>query len=164
MKTTLTPVDFSPGTRETIAEATALTRDLRARLILLHVIEPLPPAANAFGFVETPPDFTDEAEAQAVRRLEHVQRQLVAAGVSTSTFHMIGVPGPSILEHARRVGADYIVLGSHGHGAFYELMVGSTANRVLKEARCPVLIVPRGTGRAHRMDALNLDALEAVEA
>ncbi|MEO8353471.1 MAG: universal stress protein, partial [Chthoniobacteraceae bacterium] len=39
-------------------------------------------------------------------------------------------------------GADMIVMGSHGHGSFYELLVGSVTSGVLRDARCPVLVVP----------------------
>jgi nucleotide-binding universal stress UspA family protein len=47
-----------------------------------------------------------------------------------------------VLAQAKRLKADVIVLGSHGHGAVYNLVVGSTANGVLKHAPCPVLVVP----------------------
>lgn len=61
------------------------------------------------------------------------------------TKHVIGVPGRCIPEQAVELNADYIVLGSHGHGAFYDLVIGGTASRVLKEAHCPVVVVPHAT-------------------
>lgn len=164
MKTILAPIDFSTGTREVVAAAASLARDLRARLVLLHVIEPLPPAASEFGFAEAGARLAGTAEEHAVKLLTDVQRQLHVAGITASTFHVVGVPGHAILEQARGFEANFIVLGSHGHGALYELIVGSTANRVLKEAKCPVLIVPRNADRNQLTDALTLDAVEAVTA
>jgi nucleotide-binding universal stress UspA family protein len=62
--------------------------------------------------------------------------------VTAETVHVVGSPVPEIIEQAKTCAADYIVIGSHGHTAFYDLLVGSTANGVLKRAKCPVLIVP----------------------
>ncbi len=47
-----------------------------------------------------------------------------------------------ILEAARICEADYIVMGSHGHNAFYDLLVGTTTHGVMRKAPCPVVIVP----------------------
>ncbi|MFN2624413.1 MAG: universal stress protein [Chthoniobacterales bacterium] len=47
-----------------------------------------------------------------------------------------------MVEQAEACGADYIVMGSHGHTALYELLVGSTTHNVLMKASCPVVIVP----------------------
>jgi nucleotide-binding universal stress UspA family protein len=48
----------------------------------------------------------------------------------------------SILDHAKQVSADYLVMGSHGHTALYDLLVGSTTHGVLLRAPCPVVITP----------------------
>jgi nucleotide-binding universal stress UspA family protein len=55
---------------------------------------------------------------------------------------LTGAPVARILDQAEQRAADYIVLGSHGHTAVYDLLVGSTAHGVLKKATCPVIIVP----------------------
>jgi nucleotide-binding universal stress UspA family protein len=60
--------------------------------------------------------------------------------VETALLH--GFIGPMILREAQKRRAAYIVIGSHGHSAFYDLVVGSTASLVLKRAACPVLVVP----------------------
>ena len=56
---------------------------------------------------------------------------------------LTGAPVPLILEQAKALAADYIVMGSHGHTAFYDLLVGTTTHGVLKKAPCPVLVVPK---------------------
>jgi nucleotide-binding universal stress UspA family protein len=62
--------------------------------------------------------------------------------VAVSARQVDGHPSAQILDQARRLRADYIVLGSHGHNAIYDLLVGSTAHTVLQKAPCPVVIVP----------------------
>jgi nucleotide-binding universal stress UspA family protein len=57
-------------------------------------------------------------------------------------LRLTGAPVNRILEQAESLPADYVVLGSHGHTAVYELLVGSTAHGVLKSATCPVIVVP----------------------
>ena len=56
----------------------------------------------------------------------------------------------AILAKARSARAAYIVMGSHGHGAIYDLLVGSTTHGVLMNAPCPVLVVPPEKGRVQR--------------
>jgi len=142
MNTILVPIDFSPGTKATVSEACDLALALKARLVLLHVIEPLPAEAGEFQFVEAATRIGMQVEREIDDELGQLQRQLQACDVAATTCHVVGVPGPSIVTQARDVAATYIVMGSHGHGPLYELVVGSTTNHVLKEAGCPVLIVP----------------------
>jgi nucleotide-binding universal stress UspA family protein len=56
----------------------------------------------------------------------------------------------AILEQAQKLGAEYIVIGSHGHSAVYDVMMGSVASGVLKKSPCPVLIVPPISVEAER--------------
>jgi nucleotide-binding universal stress UspA family protein len=62
--------------------------------------------------------------------------------VKTESLQFNGAPIGLIVEQAKKLEADYIVMGSHGHSAFYDLLVGSTTHGVLKRAKCPVVIVP----------------------
>jgi nucleotide-binding universal stress UspA family protein len=81
-------------------------------------------------------------EKYAEKRLASYEAALLANGVPAETLHLYGSPIPLIVEQATRVEADYIVMGSHGHTALYDLFVGSTTHGVLLRAACPVLIVP----------------------
>ena len=86
-------------------------------------------------------------EKNAARELAKLEKKLTDKFVTTESVVVTGSPGPAILEQARESGADYIVLGSHGHTAIYELLVGSTAHIVLLKAACPVVIVPAGKSK-----------------
>ena len=141
MKTILAPVDFSSGTTSILAEAAALARAFDALLILLHIIDPLPSAAGEFELAEAAARMRAAAMAEAVRELGMLQRELSESGTTALTHHVVGIPGLAIVEQARVFAANYIVIGSHGHSALYELVVGGTASRVIKEAPCPVVVV-----------------------
>jgi nucleotide-binding universal stress UspA family protein len=67
--------------------------------------------------------------------------------VSVECIQVVGAPVPNILDQAEKYVADYIVMGSHGHTAFYDLLVGSTTHGVLMRAKCPVVIVPSAQGK-----------------
>jgi nucleotide-binding universal stress UspA family protein len=144
MKTVLVPIDFSPLSSPAIVEAIALARSLSARLVLLHVVRPQPLPPATFGGGELPAD----ASAAAARQLRDLQRALLSDSVTAHAIHLVGEPGPRIVEQAARLEADFIVMGMRGHTAFYELMLGGTANHVLQRAHCPVVLLPQGSGAA----------------
>jgi nucleotide-binding universal stress UspA family protein len=142
MKTVLAPIDFSDLTRGVIAEAVAIARATDARLVLLHIVQIPALAGTGIGENDLPSEFHLEAENDAIARLSHLQKKLRDEGVTAHVIHRIGSPAERILEQCDRLEADYLVMGSRGHGALHNLMVGSTTTRVLENARCPVTIVP----------------------
>lgn len=141
MKTILAAIDFSSNTPPIISEAAALARAFDGRLILLHVIDKLPASSSEFDFVEAAVRMKSAATAESVRELTKLQRQLARQGTTALTHHVVGDPGSAILEQVHAFGADYVVVGSRRHGSLYELVIGGTAQRVIKEAPCPVLVV-----------------------
>jgi nucleotide-binding universal stress UspA family protein len=142
MKTILAPIDFSAVSPQVVKEAAKLAASLRARLVLLHVVQP-PIVTDSDLGPQTSADYIAAASASAAKNLAALQKTLRAKGLTVTTKHLTGHPGQVTVDQATALHASYIVLGSHGRGAFYELMVGSTASRVLKQARCPVVVVPK---------------------
>lgn len=142
MKTVLAPIDFSSISPRVLDEAIEIARGIGGRLVLLNVV--VAPAIVVSRFAQPPgvAGFSLQAEKDAGEKLLALQRQLRDQGVTAHAVHQVGLPGECILEQAERLVADYIVMGSHGHRALYELIVGSTTMRVLKQASCPVIIVP----------------------
>ena len=153
MKTILAPVDFSSATGRIVSEAVALARSFEGRVALVHVSEPTAGLLD-YGVVAIAVAQVNEAvEKRAKDRLHEMEKQLEAEGVSVTSIHVTGIPVPEIIEQANTLSADYIVIGTHGHTAFYDLLVGSTAHGVLKRAKCPVVVVPpkvAETGEAGR--------------
>lgn len=142
MKTILVPVDFSPATHAVLIAAQHLGAAMGANLVLLHVVQPALVSSDYGLTIDLMREALAAARRTAAQQLAEVEHELSAQGITLTTQLLDGVPSTVIVELARHLGSDYIVLGSHGHTAFYELVVGSTSHSVLKNAPCPVLIVP----------------------
>jgi nucleotide-binding universal stress UspA family protein len=142
MKTILVPVDFSDVTASVIATARQFASALESHVVLLNVAEPEP---DFVGFEAGPPtvrvavarDFKVERQ-----RLDDLKAQCAMSGADVTAFHIQGPIVEKILHEAGEQQADLIVMGSHGHGALYDLLVGSVTHGVIKGARCPVVVVP----------------------
>ncbi len=142
MKTILVPVDFSGATTVVVAQAVSLAKAMSARIVLLNVIQP-PALIEEYGpLLENIAEITDAGEKASARHLARLQQQLERRGVQVRTQQATGAPVPHIVEKAAAVKADYIVMGSHGRTAFFDLLVGSTTHGVLRRAGCPVIVVP----------------------
>ena len=143
MKTILTPIDFSTATEGVIEAACALANSERAQILLLHVVQP-PVLTSDYGLaLENFQEAVAMSEKHAAKRLaefkERIQTRFPDIAIETRL-----VSGPPISEILNAVGDDVslIVLGSHGHNAIYDLLVGSTTHGVLRKATRPVGIVP----------------------
>lgn len=163
MKIILAAIDFSESAKLVIARAVTLSRALNARLVFLHVIQPVPGTASEYGFSDVAARIAGAAVRDASQRLAQLERNLLAQKIPASAIHVRGVPGSAIIEGAQELNASYIVLGSHGHGALYELIVGSTASRVITEATCPVVVVPTRTQPAGEALSFNFEPAGVVE-
>jgi nucleotide-binding universal stress UspA family protein len=141
MKTILAPIDFSKVTDSVVKEAAALARALDGRVVLLSVVQP-PMVLNEYAGMVDLAQITAAGEKNAVRQLERLENTLQNQFIKTESVQATGAPVDTIVEQAEKHEADYIVMGSHGHTAFYELLVGSTTHGVLMRAKCPIVIVP----------------------
>ena len=147
MKTILAPVDFSSATDAVVAEAARLALAIQGQVVLLSVIQPPVITSEYAPLMENMAEITAAGEKAAAKHLGRLQDTLRAQGVSNTAVQLNGAPIPHIIEQAKKFAADYIVMGSHGHTALYDLLVGSTTHGVLLRATCPVVIVPARNGR-----------------
>lgn len=134
----LSPVDFSDCSRHALDHALAIAQWYGGTVTALHVMPQLAYADPIIGgaLLYTPEDL-DRAHAELDR--------LVAAEAGTTpveTRIMSGSAGAAIVEEAKDLPADLVVLGTHGRSGFTRLMLGSVTERVLRHAPCPVLTVP----------------------
>jgi len=143
MKTILVPVDLSAATARVCAAACDLAKLIDGRIVLLHVVPPPPVMMNDYYAFDTGhlAQAMAAVEKNATLKLRLLGRRY-ARRRPVRTVQVTGQPVGTILARARATKAAYIVLGSHGHGAMFDLLVGSTASGVLRKARCPVLVVP----------------------
>ncbi|MBI4625767.1 MAG: universal stress protein [Verrucomicrobia bacterium] len=142
MKTILAAVDSSGICTSVVAEAAALARAANGRVLLLTVVQPPVITSEYAPLFENIAELTAAGEKAAAGRLAELQKRLVADGIASDTIQATGAPVAHILAQAKACAADYIVMGSHGHTAFYDLLVGSTTHGVLLHAPCPIVILP----------------------
>ena len=148
MKTILAPVDFSPITQAVVDNAALLARAVGGRVVILHVVDPAIVPGESSSMVVDLSRMQARAEAGAAARLAELAAGLRREGVEAEAAEVGGLATVQILEQAGARGADYIVMGSHGHGAVYDLLIGGTTHAILKGARCPVVVVPAPRGDA----------------
>ncbi len=142
MKTILVPVDFSAVTARVVAQAAELAQALHCGVELFHA---LAPPVNVVTYDMPVEAFAKEiefAQEQALRKLGELKRLLDAKEITCTSKFTQGHAVAAILDEARNLPAAFVVMGSHGHGAFYELLAGSTTHGVLHRTPCPVVIVP----------------------
>ncbi len=125
-----------------MAESITLGRALNGRVVLLAVVQPPVVTYEYAAVMENLAEITAAGERNAERRLLEIEAKFKAEGVPVESVQLVGGPIPLIIEQAKKVSADYVVMGSHGHTAFYDLLVGSTTHGVLTRASCPVIIIP----------------------
>ena len=153
MKTILVPIDLSATTASVCDAAASLAHSTSSKLILLHVVQP-PVITSDYGIaMENIEEIVSVSEKTAATQLAAMQQKYAAPDLPVETVQLTGAPAPLILEEAETCGADYIVMGSHGHTPLYDLLVGTTTHGVLKQARCPVVIVPVGPRKTARKKA-----------
>ena len=160
MKRFLVAIDFSEVTPLVIHLARQLAKALAAEIHLVHVREitaaPMP-GSLGYGLAGMPelapmtgvpvagfepmPEAIAESEDEK-SRLARWQAELAQEGVKVTLHEATGAVAEEILKQADAINADLIVMGTHGHGAMYNLLVGSATKGVLKYAARPVLLVP----------------------
>lgn len=139
-KTYLVPVDFSKGSEAALDQAIRLARQNRAKLLLLHVVSSAFAFPLEFGFGEVL-DALEKNARESMKKLvrrKHLQprrhRSVLITGLN---------PADIIVAAAKKSRAAMIIMGSHGRSGFQRFVLGSVAERTLRYARCPVLIVKK---------------------
>ena len=151
MNTIICAINLAETARPVTAVAAALARSLHARLELLHVVH-LPPGLA--------PEFLREADivdvrAEAATRVEARAAELRQTGIDASACVLLDVVDAGILKRARDAGADLLVLGTHAREGAARFFLGSVAERTVRDAPCPVVVVPPNAGgRLARPEAL----------
>ncbi|KAA0256170.1 universal stress protein [Acidobacteria bacterium ACD] len=139
----LCPVDFSHFSESALRHALLLARWLSEPVRLLWVqhgsqapLDGFPPLTTSIHAV---PDWRE----RVLAKLSAFGEPARAAGVEVEVEVEEGEPVPTILRRAREIPAGVVVLGTHGHGGFETLFLGSVTEKVVRKATCPVLAVPR---------------------
>ncbi len=141
----LLPTDGSPLSEKANVHAIGLAKALNALLTVFHSSPEYPTPIVAEGIVLEPislAEYEARAREQAQTILENVKRAADAAGVRCDALHRIApIPWEAILDAARTVDADVIMMASHGRRGLTALILGSETQRVLMHTDRPVIVV-----------------------
>lgn len=134
----LVPTDFEPASRQAVDLAVGMARAFDAQVTLLHVWEiPIYPYMDFMLNTELISSVEDAASKRLATALAEVQKEVPRA--RSALKH--GLPWGGILDAIRELGADLVVMGTHGrHGATHAIL-GSVAEKVVRSAQVPVLTV-----------------------
>jgi nucleotide-binding universal stress UspA family protein len=140
-KKILVATDFSDGSEEALDRAIVLGKQTGATLELLHVLEFGDSGDLPFALINYAGD-PGAIAATVDRDLAVRADRVTAAGLRCYTRMLEGTAYQEIVREARETNADLIVVGTHGRRGLAHLMLGSVAERVVRNAACPVLTVP----------------------
>ena len=137
----LAPLDFSNATPGVVDEAANLARAIDGHVVLLHVVW-VPQAELRYATEIASLQARSAIEAAAEQQLAKIKEDLRARGITAHMLCLLGEPSTKIVEQAEKLAVDYTVMGSHGHSAFHDLVLGSTTNAVIKRSKRVVVVVP----------------------
>lgn len=150
IKTILFPTDFSQGARAAMDYALSLAEDYNARLILFYVIQDIGIAEWYLPSSVSVTDMIEDMEKSAWKEIERWGAEAQARLKDVEKMVVRGVPFVEIIKTAKEKGVDLIVIGTHGRTGIDHMLFGSTAEKVVRKAPCPVLTV-RLTGKEFKM-------------
>jgi nucleotide-binding universal stress UspA family protein len=131
----LVPTDFSTLGKTALETATALARERRAKLLIVHAEEP----PVAYGGGELYYGITEPSREEIRRMLSEV----IPTDPAVEFEHrlLVGAPASAIVHLAEKEAVDMIVMPTHGRTGLLRLLMGSVAEEVVRKAKCPVLTV-----------------------
>lgn len=134
----LVPIDFSDCSKKALRYAVPLAKQHDAALTLLNVV-PIPPWAvgEASGGENVP----TLQRASGEQELARLMTEVIHGEVAADSTVRVGSPAAEIVELAKSLPADIIIISTHGHSGWGHVFKGSVAERVIRHSPCPVLVV-----------------------
>ena len=129
--------DFSPASERAVEWALAIAHRDGAQVTLVHA---LAPEVREFVPMDSPPEL-NRARINAEERMQHLAKKATSQGISCHMRMERGRPGNVVASFIEREDVDLIVLGTHGREGIRKVALGSVAEEVLRQAKCPVLTV-----------------------
>jgi nucleotide-binding universal stress UspA family protein len=137
----LVPIDFSDTSKKALYYALRFAEQFGSEIVLLHVVEPATPMVGAPLAIEVFPQPQDDSIAAKKELTALAARSRNNGANSISSTIRIGHAPNEITKGAKELDADLIVIATHGYTSWRHLCIGSTAERVVRSAPCPVLVV-----------------------
>jgi universal stress protein A len=142
IKRVLAPTDFSAHSERAVRYACGLAERLGAELHLLHVLSEIIPAGpDPLLMPVMPPQFYQENEARAKATLQGLLKPDWGRPSNVVTAVRWGSPVEAIVDYAGEQSIDLLVIATHGRTGLSHVLLGSVAERIVREAPCPVLTI-----------------------
>lgn len=138
IQTILVPVDFSEHSSRALEYAAQLARRFGAALHVIHVMH-MPADVRITG------TWWSTLRGQALEALRALVEGMDTTGLKVESHIAEGHPSESIVELATKLGADLIVMGSHGRTGIAHVLLGSVAERTIRNAPCPVITLKKSS-------------------
>ncbi len=144
MKRILAAIDFLETTDKVINQAKLLAKELKAELMIIHTETVEAYMSSITNELLQPPSrkLIDEQKKKIEDKLEEIHHNLKQEGIKAKCVLMDGPTVDNILKEAEIFKADLIIVGSHKHGKFYNLLMGSVHDSLISHSHIPVLVVP----------------------
>ena len=139
IKKILVPIDFSDYSKSALKYAVNFCKNYNAEMILIYVVEPvIYPPDFSMGQIAIP-SVNAEMDERAKQELDKLAKTEIPNNVSVKAMIKTGKPFVEIVETARELDADLIIIATHGRSGVEHILFGSTAEKVVRKAPCPVL-------------------------
>lgn len=137
----LVPIDFSDYSKKALKYAVPFAKQFGAEILLLYVVEPtIYPADFGFGQVGFP-SIEEDMRKKGAEELEKLAANEIQDIVKWQTIIVMGKPFAEINRVAKEKNIDLIIIATHGHSGIEHVLFGSTAEKVVRKAPCPVLTI-----------------------
>jgi nucleotide-binding universal stress UspA family protein len=149
LKRLLCATDFSDGAAAALEVAVVLARPFQAEIRIVHVRRAPTPSSGPIACLAHAPGIEAKSPTDLMHDLDRCGQAALASGVATQRVLLQGDPSDQIVREAKHTAADLIVMGRHSQRASNAWILGSVAERVLRKAPCPVVVVrpfPRHRG------------------
>jgi nucleotide-binding universal stress UspA family protein len=138
IKSIMVPIDFSEYSKSALKYAIDFAKQFHAKIYLIYVVEPIIyPADFSMGQVAIPSADLD-LQSRANEELINLAKT-IGSGITSETIIKTGKPFVEIIDSAKENDVDLIIIATHGHTGVEHLLFGSTAEKVVRKAPCPVL-------------------------
>lgn len=135
----LVPIDFSENSVHALRYANAFAKGCEADIKIVYVIEPaVYPPDYSLGQV-TFPSISMEINDHANEELSKLAKKYIDSDLKYELIIKTGKPFVEIIEAAKELDADLIIISAHGHSGMEQILFGSTSEKVIRKAPCPVL-------------------------
>jgi nucleotide-binding universal stress UspA family protein len=151
LKQILVPVDFSDPSQKALRYAVSFAKQFHASLYCLHITE-IPYATGEMGINSVMENYTEQLREQRQAQMEELLRKEIPETIPSKSEIIPGTPYHEIVRVADENNIDLIVVSTHGKSGLSRILLGSTVERVVRHAPCPVLVVREREHEYHLRD------------